>query len=289
MNLALDHEPDTNRILVYSALGSILLHGLILALLALAPQSSVIDQTPPRIQVQLVSGVQEQPVPQPQPIQPTVTSAVPPPMPMPKPVISQPPPPVPAIVQPLKLVETQPRPVPGKRPVLKDSRSIQALQAREMMKMASPSRPSVPRPPQQTVMPQPIPMTPPPSPPLPRIREKMPAMSPPVAKAPQALQANPPESLGAGTTKPALLASSKPLYPRVAREAGWEGTVIVRTLIDTEGNPERTEVRKSSGHPPLDQSAIEAIKTWKFRPAKDGNIPIVKWVDIPVKFDLDDR
>jgi TonB family protein len=36
----------------------------------------------------------------------------------------------------------------------------------------------------------------------------------------------------------------------------------------------------------LDLAAQEAIKSWKFQPAKDGNIPIPKWVDIPIKFDL---
>jgi len=28
------------------------------------------------------------------------------------------------------------------------------------------------------------------------------------------------------------------------------------------------------------------VKNWKFQPAKDGNIPIAQWVDIPIKFDL---
>jgi protein TonB len=82
------------------------------------------------------------------------------------------------------------------------------------------------------------------------------------------------------------MSSSKPLYPRVARESGWEGTVIVRTLITPDGVPSRVEIRKSCGHEVLDLAAQEAIKTWKFQPAKDGNIPIAKWVDIPIKFDL---
>jgi len=72
----------------------------------------------------------------------------------------------------------------------------------------------------------------------------------------------------------------------VARESGWEGTVIVRTLIDTNGEPSQVNVRKSSGYPTLDQAGQEAVKSWTFQPAKDGNIPIRKWVDIPIKFDL---
>jgi len=72
----------------------------------------------------------------------------------------------------------------------------------------------------------------------------------------------------------------------VARESGWEGTVIVRTLIDTNGLPNQVKIRKSCGHPTLDQAAQKAVKSWTFQPAKDGNIPITKWVDIPIKFDL---
>jgi len=83
-----------------------------------------------------------------------------------------------------------------------------------------------------------------------------------------------------------IVSSSKPLYPRVARESGWEGTVIVRTLITTDGIPSQVEIRKSCGHEALDLAAQEAVKTWKFQPAKDGNFPIAKWVDIPIKFDL---
>lgn len=93
-------------------------------------------------------------------------------------------------------------------------------------------------------------------------------------------------AVGSVTTKPKIVASSKPLYPRVARESGWEGTVIVRTLITADGAPSQVEIRKSCGHETLDLAAQEAIKNWKFQPAKDGNIPIAKWVDIPVKFDL---
>ena len=83
-----------------------------------------------------------------------------------------------------------------------------------------------------------------------------------------------------------IISSSKPIYPRVARESGWEGTVIVRTFINTNGVPGQVKIRKTCGHPTLDQAAQEAVKNWKFQPAKDGNIPIAKWVDIPIKFNL---
>jgi protein TonB len=87
-------------------------------------------------------------------------------------------------------------------------------------------------------------------------------------------------------TRPSIVSSPKPIYPRIARESGWEGTVIVRTLIDTRGAPSQVKIRKSCGHASLDQAAENAVANWKFQPARDGNIPITKWVDIPIKFDL---
>lgn len=88
------------------------------------------------------------------------------------------------------------------------------------------------------------------------------------------------------TTSPSLVSSSKPVYPLVARDKGWEGISVIRVLIDTEGHPTEIHIHTSSGFPALDQSAMEAVKSWTFTPAKDGNIPFAKWVNIPIKFSL---
>ncbi|MGD9851893.1 MAG: energy transducer TonB [Nitrospirales bacterium] len=286
MNLTFSPEPETNRIFVLSALGSVLLHGLLLALLALSPQSPAIEKDPPRVQVQLVQRMEAQPTPQPpSPPQPAhVRSSLPPPIPPARLREATPVPQAPQMVQRPKTTMAPPKPMPLKKPTLQDFQTVRALQARGMMKLATPAQPSLSRPTQQHPDTQSVA-----PPPMATLERSHPLPLPPrpfSPTRPQALQASPPISAGESTTRPVILASSKPLYPRVAREAGWEGTVIVRTLIDHEGVPTQTEIRKSSGHPPLDQSAIEAIKTWTFRPAQDGNIPISKWVDIPVKFDL---
>lgn len=88
-------------------------------------------------------------------------------------------------------------------------------------------------------------------------------------------------------SRPTILSSPKPTYPRVARKSGWEGTVVLRMLVDESGKPKRIHIRQSSGYQILDRSARETAQRWKFMPAKDGNIPVAKWVDIPIKFDLD--
>lgn len=89
-----------------------------------------------------------------------------------------------------------------------------------------------------------------------------------------------------GNTNAKLAQSIPPVYPRVAREEGWEGIVVLRVRLHKDGTPEHVSVQKTSGHDVLDQAALKAIYGWSFVPARDGNIPIPSLVDVPVRFDL---
>ena len=80
--------------------------------------------------------------------------------------------------------------------------------------------------------------------------------------------------------------STLPVYPRIAREQKWEGTVFLRVVIQPDGSQENLTVRKSSGYDILDKAAIEAVSAWRFIAARDGNIPIKSMVEIPVRFRL---
>ena len=92
-----------------------------------------------------------------------------------------------------------------------------------------------------------------------------------------------------GVRKPVRpIRTDRPPYPQVARKRGWEGTVVLRLTVNREGTVERVNTHKSSGFPDLDESAAQAVKTWRFSPAKDGEFPISATVDLPVRFDLDE-
>ena len=78
-----------------------------------------------------------------------------------------------------------------------------------------------------------------------------------------------------------------PPFPRFAREQGWEGTVILRLVIDRDGHVSSAEPRESSGYPLLDESAVQSVQQWTFLPAKNGEFPITAIVDLPIRFDLD--
>jgi protein TonB len=78
-----------------------------------------------------------------------------------------------------------------------------------------------------------------------------------------------------------------PDYPPRARRLGLEGEVLVRTRVLPNGECGELVLGQSSGYALLDQAALEAVRTWRFRPARRGDEEIVSWVEIPVRFRLD--
>lgn len=78
----------------------------------------------------------------------------------------------------------------------------------------------------------------------------------------------------------------RPEYPRAAREAGWEGTVVLQVEVLPDGLAGTVRVHKTSGHALLDEAARRAIQDWQFVPAMDGNFPVRTVVHLPIRFDL---
>jgi protein TonB len=78
----------------------------------------------------------------------------------------------------------------------------------------------------------------------------------------------------------------KPDYPAVARSRGWQGKVLLRVKVSAEGLSDDVSVEQSSGHDILDESAVEAVKKWRFIPAKRGDTPVSSSVIVPIDFKL---
>jgi protein TonB len=93
---------------------------------------------------------------------------------------------------------------------------------------------------------------------------------------------------GGDRTSPAYLYGSRPAYPQAARKAGWEGAVVVRALIDTAGTVASVSVKEGSGYDILDEAAVQAVKKWRYTPAKEGGVPVTSLHDIRVRFRLDE-
>ncbi|OIR12315.1 gram-negative bacterial tonB protein [mine drainage metagenome] len=85
----------------------------------------------------------------------------------------------------------------------------------------------------------------------------------------------------------AYLNNPAPEYPSLSRRFGEQGRVLLRVLVSISGNAENVQIESSSGFVRLDQAAIQAVKGWRFIPAKKNSQPISAYVLVPVKFSLD--
>jgi protein TonB len=77
-----------------------------------------------------------------------------------------------------------------------------------------------------------------------------------------------------------------PVYPRMARRRGYEGTVLMEVLVSREGRVQALRLLESSGHSVLDREAMAAVKGWVFEPARRGSGKVEMWVKVPVRFKL---
>jgi TonB family protein len=83
-----------------------------------------------------------------------------------------------------------------------------------------------------------------------------------------------------------MASGSPPVYPREAREAGIEGTVIIALRISAEGEVLEAKIYKSSGHKILDDTALRWAQKQRFIPAKVGGGAVESQVTKPVEFYL---
>ncbi len=96
----------------------------------------------------------------------------------------------------------------------------------------------------------------------------------------------PPESAST-TTPPVPLYNPQPPYSLAARKKKLEGTISMRVSIDAEGNvTEAQETSKPLGYG-LDESALQTVRTWRFRPARRNGQPVAATLVLAVDFRLD--
>jgi len=85
---------------------------------------------------------------------------------------------------------------------------------------------------------------------------------------------------------PRALEQQRPAYPASARRARIQGTTLLAVLIADDGRVAEIVVKESAGHPDLDEAAADAVRRWRFTPARRGDDPIAMWVELPVEFRL---
>ncbi|HYC41663.1 MAG TPA: energy transducer TonB [Noviherbaspirillum sp.] len=109
----------------------------------------------------------------------------------------------------------------------------------------------------------------------------------PPAASPPPLTAAPPAPVRTSASEASYAATNRtPPYPRISLSNGEEGTVVLRVLVTAEGTAGAVEVKASSGHTLLDESARKTVVTWRFKPATVDGRPVPEWYQVPIPFKL---
>jgi len=90
-------------------------------------------------------------------------------------------------------------------------------------------------------------------------------------------------TLSAARENPVPVRTVAPDYPREMKANRVSGLVMVKCTIDEQGNVAGTDIVKSSNEQ-FDRFATDALKKWKFKPAREDGTPISVQVTIPIKF-----
>ena len=88
--------------------------------------------------------------------------------------------------------------------------------------------------------------------------------------------------------KGGYLSNPPPRYPGLALKLGQQGKVELFVRIDRTGRPIDLSVKESSGFALLDQAAYEAVRRWKFAPARVAGLPVESTLRIPIRFRIED-
>ena len=78
----------------------------------------------------------------------------------------------------------------------------------------------------------------------------------------------------------------RPIYPRIALEAGISGTIYIQFFIDKKGRVTDAWVQKGIPNTGLDEAALAAVKKSKGKPAQQRDKKVGVWQTVPVKFEL---
>lgn len=86
--------------------------------------------------------------------------------------------------------------------------------------------------------------------------------------------------------RPRLVEAPEPEYPELARQAGIEGVVGLQFVIGVDGRVYMPEVVLASDSPMLDRAALEAIRGWRFTPARQRDRPVAVRANTSIRFKL---
>lgn len=97
--------------------------------------------------------------------------------------------------------------------------------------------------------------------------------------------AEPVYKVGGGVSPPRTICNPDPEYSEAAKTAKREGKVVLWVVIGSDGLPHDIRIVRSLGDG-LDEKAIEAVRKWRFEPARKDGQPVAVQVNVEVNFHL---
>ncbi len=88
-----------------------------------------------------------------------------------------------------------------------------------------------------------------------------------------------------GVTPPVARETASPVYPELARRAHVEGVVVLEAIIGTDGSVRDARILRSAS-PLLEAAALEAVRRWRYEPARIGARPVSVYLSVVVTFAL---
>jgi periplasmic protein TonB len=88
--------------------------------------------------------------------------------------------------------------------------------------------------------------------------------------------------LGPGVSPPRIIKQTSPQYPN-GRGVRAVGSVIIALVVSSKGVPKDPHVLKSLDKD-LDQSAVDAVKDWRFSPARKDGKAIAVRISLQIEF-----
>jgi len=108
----------------------------------------------------------------------------------------------------------------------------------------------------------------------------------------------PPEPVIESPPQPVVLTSElsvncpdrqPPEYPILSNRMNEQGKVVLRVYLGEDGRVVNTEVKTSSGYRRLDNAALNAVRTWRCKPALKNGVAVLAVALQPFKFKLEGR
>jgi periplasmic protein TonB len=90
---------------------------------------------------------------------------------------------------------------------------------------------------------------------------------------------------GSGIEPPSLLREVKPDYTENARQRGIEGDVVMEIVVRRDGTVGDVRVMQGLGYG-LDERAVQAVRQWRFSPARRRGQPVDVMVEVAMEFKI---